>query len=466
MTSAARVASRELQWPGPVRELWRKIGWLIALRWIAAGCLAAIITASRYLLAVHLPYGRLYLGNLVLLAANVGYFLYHRRLAGMGDRREARRKFNLFINLQIFLDLLLLTLLLHLAGGMENPFSLFFVFHMVIASILLPNRHAYLQATLAILLFSSMVALELFAVLPHHHLFPLMEEGLRVANLAYPAGVLAAFAATLYIAVYMSTSIVNTLRRRELDLEAAIRRTQAANLELEKKDLEKSRYVQSVSHDIKGSLGAIQSCLRVVLDGLAGTVGERALPMVARAERRSRELLRFAEELFYLSALRTEARLDKTATPLRELAEKAIGQLTRQAGEKGLEVRLQDLSRGAVVMVDAQACRQLLAQLLDNAVKYTPPHGEIVVRLQLLEDRHEVQVSVEDTGAGIAAADLPHLFEDFYSADVPENRETASTGLGLSIARQVAAMHGSTIEVESQPGKGSAFRFALALQSA
>jgi len=152
-------------------------------------------------------------------------------------------------------NLALLSYLLHFSGGVENPFSAFFVFHMVIAGILLAPRAAYLEAALP-----------------------------------YLVALLTAVAASLFGSVYLSSSIAEKLRQRDRELAAAVSN-------LERKDQEKSRYVQQVSHDIRGSISAIQSCLRVVLEGLSGPLPDSARSMVVRAERRSRSLLEFANDL-------------------------------------------------------------------------------------------------------------------------------------------------------------------------
>ena len=112
---------------------------------------------------------------------------------------------------------------------------------------------------------------------------------------------------------------------------------------------------------------------------------------------------------------------------------------------------------------DAAALRRLFLILLDNAVKYTPPGGEIHVSLSRSEGAAAVEV--RDTGVGIAAEDLPHIFERFYRAAQDRSRSTGGAGLGLSIAKWIAARHGGQIAVESEPGRGAAFRVLLPLGS-
>jgi len=431
---------------------------MIDLRWIAVACLASVIVATRVILHIEIPVIPLLGGNGALAAANAVYSLCLPRIRLSPDSTGRQRAAALFVGCQTTLDLILLTYLLHFAGGVENPFLLFYIFHSVMASILLSNRAAYLQATLAVALVAAMAAAERCGLLSHHHLAGLLVHELPQMDPRYLAGILAAFATGVYVTVYMATSTVNLLRRRDHDLAIAVARLEAAMTKLEQKDREKSDYVRTVSHHIKGSLSAVQGCLKVVLDGLVGSVAHQALGMIERAERRSRSLLRFANGLLFLATLRAENRMRKREIALHEIADSIALEMAPVAEQKELTLTVQDHSAGAPVLADPEAVGELLRQLLDNAIKYTPPGGEIHLDVLKPEGVQAIQVSVTDTGTGIAETDLPHIFEDFYSADTSINRETAGAGLGLAVARQVAEMHGGRVDVQSEVGKGSTLR--------
>jgi signal transduction histidine kinase len=131
----------------------------------------------------------------------------------------------------------------------------------------------------------------------------------------------------------------------------------------------------------------------------------------------------------------------------------------RLAGEVRLEI-------GTLEQVEVEGDRdrlkQLLLNLVDNGLRYTPPGG--MVRLGLRQEREQAVLEVQDTGPGIAAEHLPHIFERFYRVDGPRSRGAGGTGLGLAICRWVAEAHGGSIGVESQLGVGSVFRVELPVQ--
>jgi len=147
-----------------------------------------------------------------------------------------------------------------------------------------------------------------------------------------------------------------------------------------------------------------------------------------------------------------------TAALLLEVSEQA----SKLAAQKGVSFEPEPSEAGATVLGDAAALRRLLLILLDNAVKYTPAGGSVSLRAIPTESR--LVIEVRDSGAGIAEADLPHIFERFYRADKSRSRDSGGAGLGLSLAKWIVEAHRGEIAVQSQDGRGSLFRVALPLE--
>ncbi|MFW6198713.1 MAG: sensor histidine kinase, partial [Acidobacteriota bacterium] len=129
-----------------------------------------------------------------------------------------------------------------------------------------------------------------------------------------------------------------------------------------------------------------------------------------------------------------------------------------QALDRGLELRVDAPDYGPELVTDPDKVRQVLVNLLSNAVKYT---GEGSVRLIVTEDDDGVVLAVADTGIGIAPDHLPRIFEPFWQAEDPNTRKAGGTGLGLSVNKRLVTLLGGTIDVDSEPGKGSTFTVRL-----
>ena len=265
-----------------------RIYWLIRLRWIAIiGVILTILFAEK-IIKLSLPYFYLHGITTVLGVYNLIFFLYLNQIK--------KRKIialdiiaNRIANVQISLDLLSLTMLIHFSGGIENPFIFYFIFHMIIASILLGRRASFLQATFAVSLFFTIVGLEYYGILNHYSLKKFIVYD-QYRNLIYIGGISFVFVTTIYIAVYMASSISKRLRQREKNLEET-------NLQLEENDRRKSEYVLRVTHGIKEHLSSIQACLEPVAVGITGELNTRQFDLIQRAVHRAAKLMFFVKAL-------------------------------------------------------------------------------------------------------------------------------------------------------------------------
>ena len=169
-------------------------------------------------------------------------------------------------------------------------------------------------------------------------------------------------------------------------------------------------------------------------------------------------LTQMVEELLELSRIESgQAPLRLMPTPLAEIILPPVDRLRPQAERAGIELIVQVPPQVPPVLADAERARLALTNMVHNAVKFTPPGGQITVTAQ--PSGEDVVLSVEDTGVGISTEDLPRIFERFYKAD--RARSGGGTGLGLAIAKHIVQGHGGRIWAESVEGQGSTFSFSL-----
>ena len=434
----------------PQEGLIERIYWLIRLRWIAvAGVIFTVLFAEK-IVNIPLQSLTLYAIAAVLGVYNLIFFLYLNRTK-RNNPPDLPTVANRVANIQISFDLLSLTALIHFSGGIENPFVYYFIFHMIIAGILLSSRAAYLQATFAAVLFILMVGMEYFNVLKHYNLEGFVAHGLH-ANEAYILGVSFVFISTIYLAVYMASSISIKLRQKEKTLREA-------NLLLEEKDRIKSNYVLRVSHDIKEHLSAIQGCLDPVLQGLTGELNPGQKDLVRRSSERTGKLMSFVKALLEITRIKLSKELETGPFSLRKTVENAVNFVEARAKDKDIRLSYNidpaiDVITGAQIYIE-----ETIANLLANSVKYTPKGGRVDMKIKDKGDSVLIQIS--DTGIGISKDDIPRIFDEFYRAKNAKALERDGTGLGLSIAKEVIERHKGKIWVESEEGKGSTFNIVL-----
>ncbi len=424
--------------------------WLIRLRWVAIVTLAMATFVAGTVMRISLPASALYKISGLLLVYNL-ILRELLRFWTRGGKEPSPARIGDILTFQISADLFILATILHFSGGIENPFSFFFVFHMIIASILRPRWQSYLQATLAVILFGGLLFLEGTRAIDHYALTGFAGRGLYY-NGIFVLGFLFVFTITLYLVVYMTTSISEQLRLRQEELEKA-------NVQLNEKDQVKNEYVLRVTHDIKGHLAAIESCLDVVANGMLGPLNERQKDFVERAHRRTTKCLAFVLALLKLTRMKLSGRLEVERFSLRRCVLSSLASVQSKANEKAITLQQEIDPAVDEVLGEALLIEETITNMLFNAVKYTPDGGR--VDLEVKRDGPFVRVKITDTGIGIPEEALPHIFQEFYRAENARAVERDGTGLGLAFARQVIERHGGQIWAENNPGGGSTFTFTL-----
>lgn len=246
------------------------------------------------------------------------------------------------------------------------------------------------------------------------------------------------------------------ITRRALEHRELVR--QAAALRREKEML-RENFAAIVSHELKSPLGAIQQNLYALIDELDDKLSEEQKDRLLRLKKRVDDLLNLIHSWLRVFSVDL-SKLKENFRPL-ELAmvvAKAVDIVHQHAIRKSVELEVAVPASLPMVSGDEGSLTEVVVNLLNNAVKYSFPNSKVTVRAGTRDG--EVFVSVIDTGVGIAREDLPHLFQDFGRGHKqPEGAE--GCGLGLAISKRIVEVHGGSIEVQSEPGKGSTFTVRL-----
>jgi signal transduction histidine kinase len=598
-------------------ELIERVSWFIRLRWFAA--LGVVITTwiIGSLVGLLIRQEELFLVGSAIAAYNLIFYLRLRTLRK--DPSAGIEQFSRFASIQFSMDWLALTLLVHYSGGIESPVIFYFIFHAILASILLPPKACYFHATVGVLFVGTMALLEFYGIIPHVGI-----PGFLAPHYNQPffvMGTLFFFGSAIYVSIYLATSITRQLwgRTRQLAqlkqrLENAYNKTQSlydiakavtstlnftevlntiaqlatkamkakacsirlldeerhllrvgaayglseeylakGPVDLEKslvdrgalrgkavavfdvtkdpgfqypeeaakegirsvlcvplsvrekpigvlrlytgeihrftdeeidflntlasqaavaienartyqrlEDLEqaKSDFVFTVAHELKAPVAAIQSILRVLLEGYAGEIFQKQKELIARAERRLIALQSLIRDLLALGALKGELPEAKKADViLNGIVNRIVDTVQSEVEEKKIDLQVRVPEALLTIKANEDDLERLLGNLLENAVKYTPPRGR--VSLALSSQDHGVRIVVSDTGIGIPPESLPRIFEEFYRAKNAKEMGQEGTGLGLSLVKHIVDRYHGTISVESKVNDGSTFTVTL-----
>jgi signal transduction histidine kinase len=228
--------------------------------------------------------------------------------------------------------------------------------------------------------------------------------------------------------------------------------------ELERASRHKSDFLATMSHELRTPLNAIIGFSEVLHEQMFGELNERQLAYVNDVLEAGRHLLSLINDVLDLAKIeagRMDLELSQVAIP--DLLRGAVSMNAERASRGGLELNLSTEPEEITIAADERRVRQIVFNLLSNAVKFTPADGRVDVSARL--EGGQVEVAVADTGPGIAADHLEAIFEEFEQTS--DGKEAEGTGLGLPLSRKLVELHGGRLWVESEPGRGSTFRFTL-----
>jgi signal transduction histidine kinase len=314
-----------------------------------------------------------------------------------------------------------------------------------------------------------LVGLEYAGVIPHVNLAGFAPPTLYKQG-SYILAVLIVLVTALFATTYMVTSVSGKLRKRQRQvvelreqlLEEKTRELEESSREVARLEEEKNRFLRFLgiaAHDLKAPLTAIQGFLWVMLGGYSGKLSNKQKNMLERSSRRITELLGLISDLLDIPRIETGQIIQEMKeVSLLEVVKGCVDDLGSKATEKGIKLKTELPQSLPAINGSVTRLQQVIANLLDNAINYTP-EGEVTIRVN--EKDNDIRVEIMDSGIGIPPEDLPRLFEDFFRGS---NVEVKGTGLGLSIAKRIVEAHRGRIWAESpcpETNKGSKLTIAL-----
>ncbi len=440
-------------------ELYGRLRWFVNLRWLAVLCLAAAA-----LFGPRLSFPDLRPGLFYVAAAVMAYNLVFLRL--LRSRPDAVRSPDFLKTaaiLQIALDLTALLVTVHFSGSLASPILPFFVFHMVIGTLLLSTRTMYLIAALVCAATLVMHLAERTGLLPRHAstLWP------DVFDSVYNPSVVV-LAVTVFGTVYLTGRITARLRQGSLrllettmslgDKTAQLERALEEIHEIERR---KSHYMRLSAHQLRSPLGTIKTTLDAITQGYVDCQSERGRRLIEGAVERAEGLLLIVNDLLNLAKIREgqktalwEQKLDVT-----HLLSETLDSLQPFARMRDVRVETESMEPGHLDWGVREDLRFAFENLLHNAIKYSHSGGTVRVALSAAGDR--LRLVIADEGIGIPDAIRSDVFLEFIRAPNAKHHAGEGTGLGLSIAREAVEIHGGKVTLDSTENVGTTVTIEL-----
>ena len=424
-----------------------KVRWIVVSVFIAAG-LAGTFTLGRLkTIGIVPPNLGLFILAATMVVVNAIFYILLRSLKEDSPRNAIERN----IWLQILADLLVVTVLVHIIGSTNTFIAFAYLFHIALACIFFPPRGSLFVTLLASGLYLILIAVELTGTWPPTSA---LTVGFHLAG-KDPTLILifAGSAVFVWLVVwYFISTLSKVVRKRDQQLSAA-------NEQLMMADEEKSQQVLMTTHELKAPFSGIETNIQVLKIQYWDEIPESVHGIIDKIEARARTLRERIGEILILGDLKSYKTSKEEFVPvnLQSVTNDMIGLLSEKAKDRQISLDIQ--IPPITVMGNKNHLSVLLSNLVSNAIAYSHEGGKVKIAAENGKD--QVSVTVTDHGIGIRDDALPHIFDEYYRTKEGVKFNKASTGLGLSMVKEIARKYRIGIKVRSEMGKGTTFEVII-----
>jgi signal transduction histidine kinase len=428
----------------------QRYDWLVFHRWVAIG--GIILAWLTYLFIWQKSMPTIHVAGCVGAMGLWNLFLHsRRRWPGLLHRLSIR----IWLLVQVISDLIALTLLLHLFGGMENPFKLFYVFLMVIAGLTFHLRVSGLLALLGSALYGFMVVAEMASFLPHRSLF-LVEASEAAAVWRQPRMVLGEVVGMTLVQLGV-VIFVHTVSMRRQKAEAARKAAEAIALSRERMAI-LGELAAGVAHEVRNPIHGLLNCCAILQEKTKADEEQKEL--VSLLDEGLRRISGISDRLLRLSH---PAGLRKTLVDVTGVVSSTLELVRESARKRGVSIEFYHADEPPLLIGDSDRLSEAVLNLLNNSLDAMKNGGKISLRLESSSppgggfEGGCITLMVSDTGSGIPLDILPRIFDPFFTSKAVGE----GSGLGLSLVRETVHNHGGSVEIESEPGTGTTVTIML-----
>lgn len=428
-----------------VASLKERLAWLINLRWISIIALLFCVPVADKMFGFFIGFKAITIIAVILIIINLLYFFIARYYPFSDEYQELA-----FLELQILIDLLIISFVIHYSGGIGNPFYFLYLVQVILSGIIFPGKVLpYFNAIVAAVLLTVWTVLEHLFVVDKYLLHEEPSTALIITSLL-------AFYITNFAGIYIINNFMNGYRSLKRIIDEK-------NEQLERAIKDRSRTFRFAAHELKSPMIAIQSTLDVVKSLFSNELPPEVKEMVLKAERRSSQVIDMIKEM--ITVTQYNLGMEK---PVFENVEfdnwlfDIVNHHKVYADSKNLQMIYNHLPLPLNITIDTNGFEKVVSNLVNNALRYTPSGGKVIVE-PFISD-YTFGFTVKDTGIGIPEEDIEKIFEEFYRSKNAREAEQIGTGLGLNLVKEIVQHYKGEISVKSELGKGSEFKVEFPLE--
>ena len=431
------------EWANKYEEFWGAVQvrnlWFIKLRYLFVASLLFFLFAGEFLLRLNFTSNQLQ----AIIAVSVVIILYNSIILSLKDKvKQTRGEFNaLHLSLvMMILDLIALMILVYFTGTIDSPLYVFFIFHMVIGSLILPGKVVYSISVITVFVFTLITMLEYSGIIASNKIPGLFFES-SSHSFSYIILYLSIFATMMFICVFLANTIARTLYDRERQLWNSIEKLNEA-------EKTKQKYIMGIVHQIKSPITAFQALLDIILFNYLGPVSKEVEEKLRRMKTRGEEALNLINNVLRISKLKLLDVRTSEDLSINSMLQEIISNNSSKIQAKSLDVIFSDKrNKDRHVQGDKVMFELCFSNLLENSIKYVNAQG--IIEVQIMDTTGEIIVSICDDGIGIPSTDLGKIYEQFFRGSNLKGSEYEGSGMGLSIVKEIIEIHGGKIKVQS-----------------
>lgn len=431
------------EWAHHYNEFWETIRrrnlWFIKLRYYAVLMLIFLIFTAELILDIEfssLQFKVILFITFSILLYNI-ILHYIRRYVQFENKKFNPLHISLF---QMAFDLTALTFLVYFTGTIESPLYMFFIFHMIVGSLILPGKIIYSAAVIVILIFGFLSYGEFYNIIPHYHIQNYIEPPLYNQT-NFVLAFISIFSFVMIMSVVLTNRIARQLYKMEQNLYESLDKIQ-------KSEYEKQKYIMSVVHEIKTPISALHSYIELIINKYLGPIDVKVEEKLKRALIRSNEAVNLINNVLQISKLRIVDDIEKENVDLMLLINQILEQQKINIESKKISIIKKYIDDNKYLIQGNKLLMEIaFSNLIGNAIKYNFNDGMIILNISINENM--LLIEINDNGIGIPENEVKNIFNDFYRASNIKEKGFEGTGLGLSFVKQIIEKHKGEIFIES-----------------